>query len=76
MRKDSYDGEKFPPIDFDNLRKSVEFRLIVEILRNLFLITDKIYYNSYSSNREILDRDFKIYEELNEIDAQIMKSKS
>jgi hypothetical protein len=71
MRKDSYDGEKekLPPIDFDNLRKSIEFRLIVEICRNLFLIHDRVYYNSYKFNAEMLDRDFKIYKELNKINA-------
>ena len=73
MRIDSNDGGKLPPIDFDNLRKSVEFRLIVEIFRNLFLIPEKIYHNSYGSNAEILDRDFKIWNELNEIDDQIKK---
>ena len=72
MLINSNDGEKLPPIDFDNLRKSVEFRLIVEIFRNLFLIPDKIYHKSYSSNAEILDRDFKIWKELHEID-QIKK---
>ena len=73
MRINLNDGEKLPPADFNNLRKSVEFRLIIEIFRNLFLIPEKIYYNSYGSNVEILDRDFRILKELHEIDDQIKK---
>jgi hypothetical protein len=65
---------KLPPTDFDNLRKSIEFRLIVEVFRSLFLIPDRIYNNSYASNAEILERDFKIWIEFSEIDEQIKES--
>ncbi len=74
MYMNSNDGGKLPLTDFDNLRKSIEFRLIVEILRNVFLIPDKVYYNSYSSNAETLEKDFTRLNELNEIDEHIKKS--
>ena len=76
MRKNSNDGEKerLISIDFDNLRKIIEFRLVVEIFRNLFLLQDKTYFSSYGSNAEILERDFNIWKELHEIDEQITNS--
>jgi hypothetical protein len=75
MRKDSYNRgkEKLTPIDFDHLRKSVEFRLIVEIFRNLFLIPDQTYFTSYESNAEILERDMEIWKELDKIEEAIKK---
>ena len=71
MYVDSKDSEELSAIDFDNLRKSIEFRLIVEIFHNLFLIPDKIYKSSYELNAEILERDMEIWKELKEIDTYI-----
>lgn len=73
MYVDSNDSEELPAIDFDHLRKSIEFRLIVEIFHNLFLIPDKIYENSYALNAEILERDMEIWKELDEINGYIEK---
>ena len=56
-----------PPIDFLNLRKSIELRLIIEIFHNLRVIPDRIYYTSYLNNAEILERDTEIWKNFQEI---------
>ena len=71
MYVDSNESKELPPIDFVNLRKTIEFKLIVEIFHNLFLIPDKIYESSYELNAEILERDMEIWKELNEINECI-----
>jgi hypothetical protein len=73
MYVDSNDIKELPAIDFDNLKKSIEFRLTVEIFHKLFLIPDKIYENSYALNAEILERDMEIWKELDEINGYIEK---
>ena len=59
------------PVDFKNLEKSIRSKITVEILHNLFLIPDEIYYAKYGDNAETLERDLEIYKELEEIDKFI-----
>ena len=60
-----------PPVDFVNLRESIERRLIIEIFHNLFLITDEIYYKYYLDNAETLERDLEIWKNFQEIDEVV-----
>ena len=60
-----------PPIDFVNLRESIERRLIIEIFHSLHLITDKIYFTYYFDNAETLERDMEIWKNFQEIDEVV-----
>jgi hypothetical protein len=56
-----------PPTDFDHLEETIRQRVIIEVFHNMGLIPDKVYYIKYSVNAEALDRDFRIWKELEDI---------
>jgi hypothetical protein len=49
-KKDPYDTEE-----------AIRMRLIIDILHNMFLIKDDVYYKKYPGNAEKLDRDYNNY---------------
>jgi len=55
-----------PPTDFEHLEESIRTRVMVEIFHNMGMISNKVYHAKYSENAEVLDRDFKIWQELKE----------
>ena len=55
------------PSDFENLEDSIRQRLVIEILHNIGLIPDSVYFTKYADNAETLDRDYKIWQELEDI---------
>jgi hypothetical protein len=57
-----------PPIDFMNLRESIECKLIIEIFHNLGAIPDRIYYTRYLDNAEIIERDMEVWKNFQELD--------
>ena len=57
-----------PPTKFLNLDEQLMYRLSIEILHNIGVISDTEYFSKFIDNAEILDRDYKIWEELREIE--------
>ena len=53
--------------DYDYLEDSIRQRLMIEILHNIGLIPDSVYFAKYPDNSETLDRDYKIWQELEDI---------
>jgi hypothetical protein len=56
------------PPDFDHLEESIRKRLAIEIMHNMGMINDKTYFQKYSTNAEELDRDYQLWQELQDID--------
>jgi hypothetical protein len=50
-----------PPTDFENLEDSIRQKLIVEILHNMGLIPNDVYFKKYGDNAESFERDYKIW---------------
>jgi len=54
-------------MNFKNMEEQLLNRLSIEILCNLGIIPDEVYYIKHIDNAEVLDRDYKIWKELCEI---------
>lgn len=50
-----------------NFEDHLKYQIVVEILHNIGLISNKLYYDKYNSNAENLDRDFEIWNKFKEI---------
>ncbi len=57
-----------PPTKYTDLGEQLMFRLGIEILHNIGLIGDTEYFTKFIDNAEILDRDYRIWEELQKIE--------
>ena len=56
-----------PPTDFKKLEESIRQKLMIEIFHNMGLLPNNVYYTKYAENAEALDRDYKIWKDLEEI---------
>jgi len=55
-----------PPTDIDNLEEKLRQKLMVEILHNMGLIPNDVYFTKYGENAESFDRDYKIWLKINQ----------
>ncbi len=62
---------ELPLINFTNLENSIKFRYFIEILHNMGIISNKIYYFKYDNNAEALDHEISIWSEIQKIDRII-----
>jgi hypothetical protein len=51
-----------------DLEEQLVFRLRIEILHNMGYIEDEVYYTKFLDNAEVLDRDYKIWKELQKLE--------
>ena len=73
MENDTEEFAEMPPVDFNNLEDNIRIRILTEILYKAKILKKEVYYEKYPMNAEILDRDYKVWLEMEELDKEIVE---